>query len=174
MRCSKCGSEMKQETVRIRNERTLLPEIMQTTQYTCVNEQCEEFSHPVRFKPLPAPRFTRGKDLLSEKEQARLEQLRKVAMAPGLESTSLKVIDAITTYLGAGHPALMEINVGAANQIARTYAGDASRKMAEESRGGIVTLGPRDIVVTDRRTKHQGFSKKYRKANGRKKMNQST
>lgn len=146
---------MKQETVRIRNERTLLPEMMKTAQYTCVNESCERFGLPVTFQPLPAPRFTRGKDLLSEKEQARLEQLRKVAMAPGLEGASLKVIDAITTYLAAGHPVLMEINQGAASEVVRTYAGDALGKMSEESRGGIVTLDPGDIVVTDRRTKPQ-------------------
>jgi len=141
---------MKEEILRIRNESTLLPRIMLLRQHVCVNKECERFSHPATIRPLPPPRFQRGKDFLSEKEQARLEQLRKVAMLPGLESTSLKVIDAISTYLAAGHPALMAINQAAASQVVKTYA--YNQFVAAESRGEMVITGPEDVVVRDLKT----------------------
>jgi len=152
VQCSKCKSEMKEEKVQVPDERALLPTMVERTQFTCVNPKCESFNRPVILKPLPGPRFQRGTKFLSDLEQWRLEQLRKVAMASGLESTSLKVVDAIGTYLMAGLGTLMEISQGAPSVAVRVRAGEAQRKMGEQSGGQLVTLSPGDVIVTDRKT----------------------
>jgi hypothetical protein len=151
---------MRESKVQVPDERALLITMVQRTQHTCLNSKCEAFNHPMITRPLPGPRFPRGKEFLSNFEQWRLDQLRKVAMAPGLEETSVKVVDAIGTYLMAGFFTLAEIGQGAPSQAVKVRAAEVQRGIQEKSGGQLVTLGPGDVIVDDRKTHQMVLHKK--------------
>lgn len=160
MQCSKCKTEMRESKVQVPDERALLITMVERTQHTCLNPKCEVFNHPIIARSLPAPRFPRGKEFLSNFEQWRLDQLRKVAIAPGLEETSLKVVDAIGTYLMAGFWTLAEIGQGAPSQAVKVRAAEVQRGIQEKSGGQLVAFGPGDVIVNDRKTHQMVLHKK--------------
>lgn len=160
MQCSKCKTEMRESKVQVPDDRALLITMVERTQHTCLNSKCEAFNHPIIARPLPGPRFPRGKEFLSNFEQWRLDQLRKVAIAPGLEETSVKVVDAIGTYLMAGFWTLAEIGQGAPSQAVKVRAAEVQRGIQEKSGGQLVTLGPGDVIVNDRKTRQNVLHKK--------------
>jgi hypothetical protein len=160
VQCSKCKTEMRESKVQVPDERALLITMVERTQHTCLNSKCEAFNHPIIARPLPSPRFPRGKEFLSNFEQWRLDQLRKVAMAPGFEETSLKVVDAIGTYLMAGFWTLAEIGQEAPSQAVKVRAAEVQRGIQEKSGGQLVTFGPGDVIVNDRKTHQMVLHKK--------------